>query len=246
MTKTYHVLNGDALKEQFPASISGDRIIMRECLVDGDVSGDTMESFFANRAVYLNKTYGEVEDGYYERESIPELTKIIDIPDGAEINLYFEDDLFCQVNFWFVCWLLKEKKDTTVYLIRPEEHTMYGFGGLNQDLLIEALGNRTQLTEVNLLADLWINYRSDDRDQLLENSTKLQKLPFVRNAVEAHLERFPKEGLGRPEKTLNAIMDELGTDKFGPVFQEFCKRESVYGFGDLQVKKLFDELMQNR
>lgn len=219
---------------------------MRECLVDGDVSGDTMESFFANRAAYLNQTYGEVEDGYYERESIPELTKIIDLPDGSEINLWFEDDLFCQVNFWFVCWLLKEKNDTSVYLIRPEKHTMYGFGGLNQDQLIGALGRKVKLMEVGLLAELWVNYKSNDRDQLLENSTKLQELPFVRNAVDAHLERFPKEGLGRPKNTLNTIMDELGTDKFGPVFQEFCKRESVYGFGDLQVKKLFDELMQNR
>jgi hypothetical protein len=30
---------------------------------------------------------------------------------------------------------------------------------------------------------------------------------------------------------------------FGTVFQEFCKRESIYGFGDLQVKRIFDEVV---
>jgi len=39
-------------------------------------------------------------------------------------------------------------------------------------------------------------------------------------------------------------MKELETQDFGPVFREFTKRESIYGYGDLQVKRLFDELLQ--
>jgi len=37
--KQYHILNGDALKEQFPDRIKGKIIIARECLVDGNVTG---------------------------------------------------------------------------------------------------------------------------------------------------------------------------------------------------------------
>ena len=37
-------------------------------------------------------------------------------------------------------------------------------------------------------------------------------------------------------------MKELETEEFEPVFYEFCKRESIYGFGDLQVKKLIREI----
>ena len=29
---------------------------------------------------------------------------------------------------------------------------------------------------------------------------------------------------------------------FGIIFKEFCKREPIYGFGDLQVKRLLSEL----
>lgn len=35
----FHILNGDALKSQFPEQILGEKIIARECLVDGSVEG---------------------------------------------------------------------------------------------------------------------------------------------------------------------------------------------------------------
>ena len=41
-------------------------------------------------------------------------------------------------------------------------------------------------------------------------------------------------------------MDELNTEQFGLIFKEFCNRESIYGFGDLQVKRLLDEIKNNR
>ena len=36
---TFHILNGDALKSQFPERILGEIIVARECLVDGPVEG---------------------------------------------------------------------------------------------------------------------------------------------------------------------------------------------------------------
>ena len=72
------------------------------------------------------------------------------------------------------------------------------------------------------------------------------KYPFILPAVEAHIERIVTTGnIGRPTQSLIAIMKELETEEFGPVFKEFNKRESIYGFGDLQVKRLFDEIKNN-
>lgn len=47
-------------------------------------------------------------------------------------------------------------------------------------------------------------------------------------------------------QALQQIIDELGTEEFTLVFREFCKREGIYGFGDLQVKRLYDELLAGR
>ena len=113
----YHILNGDALKEQFPKDIDGEVIVARECLVDGDVHGGSLEELFATRARYLSKHYKEVSEAYYYEHTVPEIKKITEIPAGSEVNLWFEDDLFCQVNFWFVLHtLMSHANNLTIYL----------------------------------------------------------------------------------------------------------------------------------
>ncbi|WP_211277476.1 hypothetical protein [Nonlabens spongiae] len=48
MNTHYHILNGDALKEQFPKTIPGKIIVGRECLVDGPVQGDSLSAFLSS------------------------------------------------------------------------------------------------------------------------------------------------------------------------------------------------------
>jgi hypothetical protein len=241
----YHILNGDALKEQFPEQVEREVIVARECLVDGDVSGDSLEELFENRAHFIAANYEGASIEEYYAISASEFKKVQTIPHQSEINLWFEDDLFCQVNFWFtVSLIVNHSSNCHVFLIRPTVHTPYGFGGLNTSELIAAYEQRTPLTKLDVIASLWKSYQINDVQQLLETAKELEpKFPFVYNAVMAHAERIPTKGnLGRPVQSLVKIMAELQTDSFGPVFIEFNKRESIYGLGDLQVKRLYDEI----
>lgn len=237
MTKKYHILNGDALLAQLPQTITGQRLVARECLVDGDVSGDTLALLFANRAHYLQTTYGESTNFYY-REVVPQFEQMQTIK-NADIYLWFEDDLFCQVNFWFVTHLLAESNNR-LFLVRPQLHTPYGFGGLSQEELLELYTHSIILTQIAQIAQLWPIYQSNDLDKLLYTAQQLEDIyPFILPAVQAHIDRLPTNGsLGRPKEALMAICKELNTTEFGPVFREFNRRESIYGFGDLQVKRL--------
>lgn len=241
----YHILNGDSLFHQMPESISGERIITREALVDGPVSASNLEDFFQLRAKFISENYPEATSEEYFEKVFPEFEKMMNIPAGEEINLWFEDDLFCQVNFWFDVWLLtKHGKSEQLYLVRPKTLTPYGFAAYKPEELPALLERRIAIKEPQKLAAVWEAYQRNDLDTLQELATELSDAyPFLKDAVEAHLQRFPTEhSEGRPKETLKAIMEELKTDKFGPVFREFCKREAIYGFGDLQVKQLFDEL----
>ena len=68
----------------------------------------------------------------------------------------------------------------------------------------------------------------------------------VKKAIKAHLDRLPKDGnLGLPQETLKGIIAELDTDAFGPVFQAFQQRLPFYGFGDLQVKRMWEALQKD-
>jgi len=245
MRKQYHILNGDSLKDQFPEKIQGETIVARECLVDGNVKGSSLAELFHSRAQFISQNYkGHKEQDYY-KNTVPEFQKIQSITNNADINLWFEDDLFCQVNFWFTINLLNQcRKNNSIFLIRPKKHSQYGFGGLNKLELVSAYKNRLLLSEVDKIAKLWEIYQSDDIEKLLKTARELEnKYPFILTAVKAHSQRIPKEGnLGKPSQTILQIMKELKTEEFGPIFREFSKRESIYGFGDLQVKRLFDEI----
>jgi len=247
MRKQYHILNGDSLKQNFPEEIQGEVIVARECLVDGDVQGRDLNELLSTRAKFISQNYGGSEQDYYLKTA-SELCKISKIMNNCDINLWFEDDLFCQVNFWFVVnLLLKEDIDSKIFILRPEIHTQYGFSGFKKDGLISIYKNKLELIYADKIASLWELYQKNDLEKLINTARELEnKYSFILPAVMAHYERKPSNrngNLGRPKQTLIKIIEELGTDDFGTVFKEFNKLENIYGFGDLQVKRLYDEII---
>src|SRR4051812_8080261 len=100
---TYHILNGDALIDRFTATgLSGEVIVMRECLVEGDLAGDTPAAFYEIRAKYLSSTYNIHKESYYANV-VSEFEKLNAAPDRSEFFLWFGYDLFCRAN---MCYLL--------------------------------------------------------------------------------------------------------------------------------------------
>ncbi len=248
MHKKYHILNGDALRGHFPEQIEGEVLVMRECLVDGDVQSKHLEDLFKIRANFINTNYGECTENGYRQKCVSEFDKMQNIPKGSEINLWFEDDLFCQVNFWFVISLLKNgETDYTINSVRPTSGNEYSFVSMTEAELLVALANKTEISSSNIqkICKLWEVYQSGDCKGMIQVAKKLSPtFPFILPACEAHADRFPIDGsLGRPEQSLIRIMEELKTTDFAPVFREFCKCERIYGFGDLQVKRLHDNLI---
>jgi hypothetical protein len=246
----YHILNGDSLAFGFPdANIEGDVIVVREGLIVGDLSGDNLHRFWGARAAYMGLP--EVE---YYNSVVKEFEKIMAAPDGSEFNLWFEYDLFCQVNMWFVLSIIKDlpttKKVYAVYTSHLNEESKQfwnGFGKATGDELRICFVNRTPLNnaDMQLGKDLWTAYKSSNLEELsrlAENGSPA--FPYLKEVVKAHVDRFPKEGeKGRPEKLIEEIIQN-GSEDFHTVFKEFWKRESIYGFGDTQLKHLYDKVKQ--
>lgn len=243
--KHFHILNGDALKAQFPKELSGEIIVARECLVDGPVEEKEPGTFFKNRAKFIAGLTPEITTEDYLNSTVSEFDKIRAIPENSLVNLWFEDDLFCQVNFWFVAHLLQQSTaNCKVFLVRPKVHTPFGFGGLNKMELQQVYEEKTEINKLHEIAALWEFYRNNDTIGLTSVAKKLSSsYPFIFEAAKAHVDRIPtKNNPGRPVQSLIEIMEELQTEEFIPVFREFSKREAIYGFGDLQVKRLLEEI----
>ena len=248
----YHILNGDSLAYSFPnAKIDGDMIVVREALIDGDLSGDNLQDFWQSRAKYLELTEAE-----YYNSVVKEFEKIINAPGNSEFNLWFEYDLFCQVNMWFVISIINSlpiKKKVfaiyTSYLDKTSKQFWNGFGPANSDELKICYTDRISLSEadINFGQELWKAYKNGNLEEL-SNLSKHQSsaFPYLQEVVKAHVDRFPKdETKGRPEKVIEDIIKNISTD-FHKVFEEFWNRESIYGFGDIQLKSLYDKVMHYR
>lgn len=242
----YHILNGDALKAQFPTNLAGELIILRECLVDGPVEGNNIEELLATRATFISQHYEGITAAEYYKKTLFEFQKIINIPPYSEVSLWFEEDLFCQVNFWFTIHLLQQQiPDTPIHLVKSNPPNQYSFGYLSKEELMGLYEQRQVLKKKEVLASLWTYYQKKETDQLLQVAKTLAiDYPFLMPAVKAHLDRIPKEGhIGRPSQALLQIMEDLGTEDFDPVFSAFSKQEAIYGFGDFQVKRLWKKLL---
>ena len=244
MINEFHILNGDSLKQQFHKETSGITIIMRECLIENFGKGETLEQFFESRSSYMMATYN-ISKTEYQEKTIDEVSKIEEIPKDADINLWFEDDLFCQTNLWFLIHHLYILGHNNLYLVRPQIHTKYGFGGLSSSELKMGLEQRIKLKPLDKLSILWTHYNNNDLELLLSVAESLcSTYPFIKTAVEAHIKRhLTTTETGKPERIVQDIISELNTKDFGTVLQEFQNRAPIYGFGDLQLKRIFERIV---
>jgi len=250
----YHVLNGDALVPGFKATgLPGEIIVARECLIEGDLKGETLPEFLENRARFVEDEFNEERVRYYDNVA-PEFEKLLSAEPGSEFNLWFGYDLFCRANMWFVLSLLShlegDKEVNVVYPSFREKHDIWlEFGRATSEQLMEAFDNRVNFAQrdFRLANDLWTAYKQSDLGRLHDLSIfQSPCFPYLQEVCQAHIERFPYKGKkGRPERVIEEILKKNARD-FKTVFKEFSAREGIYGFGDTQVRKIYDKVMKER
>ena len=238
----YHVLPGDSIVEEFSKTgIEGDTIVFREALIVGPIDAETADEFWEDRARFILSDYGDDEIVYHERVA-DELVRLDDIGVGDEVNLWFEYELFCQVNMWF-CMSRLAESGAEIYRVAPVvvslEDRWKGFGQLNSEDLKVCYEARTKLAadDIKLGVELWDKYRARDAAGLLALAgTPTRAFPYLNETAKAaaDIETGPLD-------VVREIREE-GTSDPDAVFIEFSQRAGVYGLGDLQVFRLLDKL----
>ena len=240
-----HILNGDALGDQFPKDLPGETLVFRECLIEGPKEVVEFETFFASRAAYLSDTYDpKIKESYSRELSIP-LMKVITEQTPAEVVLWFEEDLFCQANFWFICHFLEGSGYRgKVSWAKPSGVAIYNFGLLSKEALTAVFEDRLPVN-IAKIALLWQTYSVNDSDELIRLVEGLAGLSqYIIPAAIAYRDMNTSTiEKSRPYLSLLAITKTLKTTRFEKVFMVFCKKEAIYGFGDLQVKRIFDQVV---
>jgi hypothetical protein len=240
----YHILTGDSLAGTFRrTNIEGPVVISRECLIDGPVSDDNPELFWKKRSEFVRSAFGADPREYYETVKT-EFDKIQEISADDEVNLWFENDLFCQANMWFTISLLNKRNITRVFRVSPLVRTgnkWEGFGRHTANDLLQCFEKRQFFTkgDFKLGENLWDAYRTADVVALAFFSRSLSPcFPFLEDVCRAEVERKRN---ARPKKVLEDLLAKGYTD-FSDIFTQFTATEGIYGYGDLQIERMLKEL----
>jgi len=246
-----HISNGDSTAGLLRAAeMPGEIQPWGEALMAGPTPrGLSQEEWISTRAQFLSQTDADRDLEYCRRTLTEQEEVLASYPGHDEVVLWFEHDLFCQINLLYLLDWFSGKRigKTTLSLICIDSFPgMIGFRGLGElsPQQLASLIDRRQTIEPNLLRLAqrgWSAYCAPSPEEINQFVREdLSLLPFMKNALQAHLERFPsvRNGLGIIENNALEIIAG-GVNEFGPLFCIFSELEPVYGLGDLQF---FDAL----
>lgn len=240
-----HIHNGgstaNTLKEfGFP----GEHRAFQEVLMAGPTPrGLSPVEWQETRAKFLADAY-ELKHDYCLNSLLEQEANLRGFAAHHETILWFEHDLFCQINLIYLLdWFSKQSRgNSRLSLICigefPGIDDFRGLGQLTGDQLASLFESRHEVTdaEMKIAARAWAAYCSPNPQEithLLNQDTS--PMPFLGNALHLHLMRFPSltNGLGRIEQRALEMLAK-GAIGFKSLFPAFGQTEPSYGMGDLQ------------
>lgn len=258
--KTLHILNGEATKALFVKSkIPGDISVWNEALICGPVHGEIgTKDFWDMRARYIVDSYsGYFEKGPdlddYEEKMVEEFEIIRHISRYDEVILWFEYDLFCQVNMIaLLSWLHhQDLKSTRVHLVCidqfPGHPHFRGLGELDPADFEVLAPQKIELSaeDIRFAHEAWRAYANPDPRNIQEFLDKdfPAAFPFLSNALKIHIRRFPssQNGLNHLQTKMLTFINQ-GIKQKRKLVGAMLKDDFSYGFGDVQYFEMLHQL----
>lgn len=253
MRSQLHITNGDSFTQRLQGlPVKGDIITWREMLCEGKTETNVgSESFWKTRFDFLHKNYN-VSKSWFVEKTLKEYRSLCNHKQQDQIILWFEYDLFCQINMLAVIsWLKTNRRHAEISLIcsgnEDDTDKLYSLNELSDEQLMARFDNRTILSQDDIeYADyVWQLYCSDNPIRL-ENLTDFENYHFdyLSEALLVHLKRFPsiKNGLNEQENSMLelALMEKPQSKK--EFLGKILSNQGRYGFGDTQYERILQSL----
>ena len=247
-----HILNGDATLGLFEKSgLKGKAIVWREILCEGPaISKLEQAEFWELRKEFLKGFAPENFEAFCTQ--LYQDFYLLTVNDWEEIVLWFEYDLFCQLNMLALLSLLKEKAkpyDTQISLICVGRHKSWeglkGLGEFAPSAYPSLFEKRKSLSSKELLyaSKIWELYSSGQQELLFEEDLTHPTFLYLKEALLAHFMRFPQKVSGLNEIETYVLSELNHRPQTKPsLIGNLLRRDNFYGFGDVQYEKAIDNL----
>jgi len=253
MSTQLHITNGDSFTQRLKSlPFKGDIITWREMLCEGRTENNVgSESFWKTRFEFLHKNYN-VSKSWFIEKTLKEYRSLCNHKQQDEIILWFEYDLFCQINMIAVLsWLKTHRRDAQISLVcsgnEDDTDILYGLCDNNDEKIQTLFNKRIFLTQDDIeFADyVWQLYCSDNPIRL-ENMSDFEHYHFdyLSNAIKVHLKRFPsiKNGLNELENRIMRLAVEQKPKNKKALIENILANQGYYGYGDTQFERIVNSL----
>ena len=243
-----HITNGDSTTTYLKKiGFSGEFITWREMLCEGKTTTDVgSETFWKNRFDFLKTAY-KVNKQTFIEFTLKEYRNLCKKKEQNEIVLWFESDLFCQINMLAVLsWIKRYRQGYQISLIGVEidakNHKNTGFSLLSEAQINSLYKNRVTLSQDDIeYADyIWQLYCSDSplRLETVYKFNPMSPFQHLETAIEAHLKRFPsiENGLNFVENNIIKTANSYQFKSKKELIAKILREDEIYGFGDLQYE----------
>jgi len=250
-----HILNGDSTAQTLKQSgLAGEHLVWKEALIWGPTPTTVdLPEWCRLRAEFLAGANSINAQQCFE-ELMQQEAALGMLSDHEEVVLWFEFDLFCQLNLIHVLSNLGSQNlaATKLSLVCigefPGIEDFRGLGQLTAEQLVSLFPGRQPLTaaQMELAGRAWITCRSSNpREIELLLAQDTTPLPFLHSALQLHLRRFPsvKNGLGHMEQMALEFIAG-GANRFYELFRKWSAAEPGYGLGDAQLWDVLIRLVE--
>lgn len=242
--KTVHILNGDSIKDIFAEQgIAGDLIIWREALSEGPTTTDVgSERFFQARSQFFASQY-QIPEAEFIQKAKAEFRKLDSLSQYEEVVLWFEYDLFCQINMLAACSYLYQQLPQLAHISlvclgeHPSSEGLIALGEIDPSYYPELFTHRVALTQEDLryAHAIWEAYNAASHlelAQLVQDPPSV--FPYLKEAIHAHFKRFPhaNSGLNEIETDILSLAEE-GVANTRKLVGSMLKKDRLYGAGDM-------------
>lgn len=239
-----HITNGDSAENRLKQTgLPGEVICWRDVLHEGPApAGLSVEEMRKVRAQFIAGCgWGAYQDVY--RDFARRDQAVESLPDHGEVVLWFEHDLFDQLQLIQVldrfhgCGPGPARLSLICIGEFPGIKPFHGLGQLNARQMASLFDTRHEVTpgELKLGRLAWKAFCSPDPrelQRLLGRDTS--DLPFLKGALARRLEQFPslRNGLSRTERQILEVVDS-GTHRPLEVFRLAQEKEDGVFLGDV-------------
>jgi hypothetical protein len=249
-----HITNGDLTTNYLKKlKFSGSFITWREMLCEGKTTTDVgSENFWKNRFHFLNSSYKITKKKFIDY-TLKEYRNLCNQKAQKEIVLWFNYNLFCQINMLAVLsWLKRYRKGYHISLVCSENveasNAICTISNLNSEQIIQHFENRIELKQDDLeyVDYIWQLYCSESPLRLesvyLQNTTS--PFQYLNSALATHLQRFPsiENGLNKIENTILKTANKHSLINKNQLVTTLLKEQERYGFGKLYYAHKIDKL----